>query len=118
MSSPGWHSLVPVTDHFKGEFDPGKAPLRTPIGAVGFGGNQIQVFWRDSNGHISSKKWTNCWNHTKVIHGIGPGFGFTVSEWGLGESYRLYYEDYDNLLFEHCSEDSGESWFSGHKLSV
>lgn len=101
----------------EGEFNPGKAPLGTPIAAVGFGNYQAQVFWRDSNGHIAGQRWTTSWNPIKVIPGIGPGFGFTVLQWELGKYYRLYYEDYNNLLFEYCSDDGGITWYAGQKLS-
>ena len=52
-----------------------------------------------------------------MIKEIGPGFGFTILEWEQGKYLRIYYEDYNNFLFEYCSDNGGETWFSGKQLT-
>ena len=53
-----------------------------------------------------------------TIKEIGPGFGFTVLEWELGQRLRIYYEDYNNLLYEAYTNDGGATWHAGQKLSA
>ena len=102
----------------KGEFNPGRAPLGTPLGAVVCRDAQVQVYWRNFEGHIAGSKHTSGWQPTKVINEIGPGAGFTVLEWDEGNLLRIYFEDYNKLLFEYCSDNGGETWFPGKQLSA
>ena len=110
-------SFIPLIIFFKGEFRVGKAQFRTPICAIGLDGAQIQVFWREpDSGNVACTTHTDSWT-TKVIREIGPGFELTVLEWGQGKFLRLYYQTYNSLLLEYCSDHVGDTWFAGQKIT-
>jgi len=103
---------------FLGGFNPGRAPLQTPMSAVAFGTGVVLVLWRNSKGHVANTRWTNQWSPIQVIHEIEPGFNLALLEWEVGKRFRVYCEDFNNLLLEYCSDDAGETWFPGKRLSV
>ena len=86
-------------------------PARTPIAAIA-GNAQIHVYWRNPKDEIVvSETNPGSWTPPKVIPGIGPGFQFGIIKLpGIEKTFRLYYQDYDGSLSEHCSDDGGETW--------
>ena len=72
------------------------------------------MYWRDLPDEIIVSKHNRHWRPaTKVIGGIEPGFQFSVAQWEQGKHLRLYYQNHTNLVFEHCSDDGGETWGAG-----
>jgi len=102
-----------------GEWSPGRVPGRSPISAVAFalddGGTEIQAYWRNLQDEIVVKKWTGSgWGLvTEVVGGIGSGFQFTLMQWEQGKHLRLYYQNHTNVVLEHCSDNGGDTWYSG-----
>ena len=93
-------------------------PARTPIGAIA-GHAQLRVYWRNTKDEIVvSETNLGSWTPPKVIPGIGPGFQFAITQLpGDGKVFRLFYQDYNGSLSEHCSNDGGETWFRGVELT-
>jgi hypothetical protein len=77
------------------------------------------VYWRNLQGEIVANKYSGSWGPvTKIVEGIASDSQFTVLEWELGKHLRLYYQNHANVLFEHCSDDGGETWSSGALLTA
>ena len=78
-------------------------------------GTQIQVYWRNLQDEIVVNKLSaSGWGPvTEVVGGVGSGFRFALTQWERGKHLRLYYQNHTNVVLEHCSDDRGETWFSG-----
>jgi len=98
---------------FAGGFNPGKAESRTPLSALAYGDVELQVYWRNTSGHIVYSKNTGSWSSAKAIPGLGVGRHFAVLQWENGKRLRLYYQGLEASLAEYYSDNSGESWAPG-----
>ena len=97
----------------EGGFNPGKAACQTPLAAIAFSNVQIQVYWRDLQGHVAFCRNTGSWGGATVIEPIGPGYRFAVLQWDSGKYIRLYIQLFNGSLAEYCSDDGGSAWFQG-----
>jgi len=98
---------------FAGAFNPGQATVGTPLGALVFGGVELQVYWRDLHGHVVFARNTGAWGHPTTIEPIGPGYKLAVLQWDNGKYLRIYYQLFNGGLVEICSDDGGHTWFQG-----
>jgi len=98
---------------FTGGFVSGKATALTPIAALAFSNVQLQVYFRDSTGHVVFVKNTGSWGSPFTIEAVGPGHKFAVLQWESGKRLRFYYQEFSGPVRELCSDDSGSSWFPG-----
>ena len=101
----------------KGSFNPGKVTARTPLSALSFGDIQLQVYWRDLDGHTVFSNNNGSWDPPSTIEAVGPGYGFCVLQWEDGKCLRFYYQDYQGYVRELYSDDAGDSWFPGKLLA-
>ena len=57
------------------------------------------------------------WYGGGPLSGTGPGYGFTVLQWEGLKYLRVYYEDYNDLLYEIYSGNGTRDWRVGQRLS-
>ena len=57
------------------------------------------------------------WYGVDTLRQAGPGYGFTVLEWEELKHLRIYYEDYNDLLYEIYSGNGTREWRVGQRLS-
>ena len=108
--------------NFEGEWNPGKVPGRNPINAMSFmlynDITEIQVYWRNLQGEIVLSKYTGSWGDAvKVVQGTTSSLRFSLMGLNRGEP-RVYYQSGEGLICEHCSNNSGQTWFPGWKMKV
>lgn len=96
-----------------GEFKSGEVTARTPICALAFSTIQLQVYYRNRQGHLVYVKNTGDWGRPNVIEGIGPGHNFAVLQWENGTLLRIYHQESSGAITELCSDNGGQSWFRG-----
>jgi len=96
---------------FPGAFNPGKATAHTPLSAVAFAEVELQVYYRDLQGHVVFIRNTGSWGNPNVIQALGPGYNFAVLQWEKGNRLRIYYQEFSGVIIELCSDNGGNSWF-------
>ncbi|KIJ53173.1 hypothetical protein M422DRAFT_202147, partial [Sphaerobolus stellatus SS14] len=91
---------------FNGEFNPGKAPSRAPISALGWEypnhGIELEVYWTNKQNEIVQLKNTGYWGSVKtIVGGLKPGSQLAVGHWLEKDKYvRLYYQAADGSIVE------------------
>ncbi|KAH8745417.1 fungal fucose-specific lectin-domain-containing protein [Hyaloscypha sp. PMI_1271] len=100
----------------KGEFNPGKAPKHTTIGALAWydstRGMQVRVYWQDSQRDLVGYEYDQSWNSVGVIVGQVPRrVRASALDWNNGANIRVYFQAGSRDILEHCYD--GDAWFVG-----
>lgn len=85
--------------------------------------SEIQVYWRNLSDEIVVSKYVGDWTPpTKVVGGFGSGFQFSLVQWkeqqGQWRRFMLYYQNHENLVLEHCSDDGGKTWYQSRSVRI
>jgi Fungal fucose-specific lectin len=117
--------LCPVTvayspSRLTGQFNPGKAPKHTTIGALGWydgtKGMQLRVYWQDSQRNLVGYVYDNSWYSVGVIVGQVPRrVRASALDWDNGANIRVYFQADSRDILEHCYD--GDAWFVGSTVA-
>ncbi|KAJ7107407.1 fungal fucose-specific lectin-domain-containing protein [Mycena epipterygia] len=102
---------------FRGDFNGGKAPGGTQIGALYGDHVVLDVYWINTDSEIIRCVLIGgIWRTSKVVGLLARGVRFAPAQWEGGNYIRVYYQSADNSVWEICKDNNGE-WFSGGRIA-
>nr|UXE44015.1 fucose-specific lectin [Trichoderma aurantioeffusum] len=98
---------------YQGGFNPGTALKSSAIAATAWvsSGEQIRLYWQDTDGFMTGYKWSGSWESTGSITSVPVGTHMSAVNWNNGSNIRVYYQSSDGSISEECND--GDAWYNG-----
>lgn len=78
VSSPARSILIRQIEICKGKSNSGKAAAQSPLSALALYIMQLQVYWRNLDGHVVFRTYAGSWGPTTLVKGTPNGYELAV----------------------------------------
>ncbi|KAL1748021.1 fungal fucose-specific lectin-domain-containing protein [Schizophyllum fasciatum] len=105
---------------FAGEFNVGRAPGRTQIGALcgTWRGVVLDVYWLNVESEITRAAHIDgSWRTSRVVGPLFRSARFVPEQWDGGRHIRVYYQASDNSIREICNDNGNAHWVPGSHIA-